>query len=46
MGFCIFNFAAVATHYALSTPGVSKVAILDIDVHFGNGVAALMEQKR
>ena len=44
MGFCIFNYAAVAAHYAIAKAGVGKVAILDFDVHFGNGVAALVEQ--
>jgi acetoin utilization deacetylase AcuC-like enzyme len=36
MGFCLLNNAAVATMHALSQ-GVEKVAILDWDVHHGNG---------
>jgi acetoin utilization deacetylase AcuC-like enzyme len=39
MGFCLFNFAAAAAVYALNIHKAQKVAILDIDVHFGNGVS-------
>ena len=39
MGFCLFNFAAAAAVYALNIKKAQKVAILDIDVHFGNGVS-------
>lgn len=37
MGFCIFNQAAVAAAYAVDTHKVPKVAVVDIDVHHGNG---------
>ena len=37
MGFCIFNFAAIAARYALDELGSQRVAILDIDAHHGNG---------
>lgn len=37
MGFCFINSAAVAAAHALSHPGIERVAILDFDVHFGNG---------
>lgn len=37
MGFCIFANAAIAAHHALQQPGVNRVAILDWDVHHGNG---------
>jgi acetoin utilization deacetylase AcuC-like enzyme len=37
MGFCLFSNAAIAANYALSQNGVQKVAILDWDVHHGNG---------
>lgn len=36
-GFCIFNNAAVAAAYALEVLGLSRVAIVDWDVHHGNG---------
>ncbi len=37
MGFCIFNNVAIAAETALEAPGVDRVAILDWDVHHGNG---------
>ena len=37
MGFCIFNSVAVAAKYALARHGLSRVAIIDFDVHHGNG---------
>jgi acetoin utilization deacetylase AcuC-like enzyme len=43
MGFCIFSNAAIAAHYALRQPGVDRVAILDWDVHHGNGTQAIVE---
>ncbi len=44
MGFCIFANAAIAAFYALENPGVNRVAILDWDVHHGNGTQAIVEQ--
>ncbi|MEM6426563.1 MAG: histone deacetylase [Cyanobacteria bacterium P01_D01_bin.128] len=46
MGFCLFSNAAIAAHYALSHPQVNRVAILDWDVHHGNGTQALVEMNR
>ena len=43
MGFCLLSNAAIAAHYALTCPGISRVAILDWDVHHGNGTQALVE---
>ncbi|HIK44415.1 MAG TPA: histone deacetylase, partial [Leptolyngbyaceae cyanobacterium M65_K2018_010] len=43
MGFCLFSNAAIAAHYALTQPQVNRVAILDWDVHHGNGTQALVE---
>jgi len=37
MGFCIFNNIAVAAAYALEKKGLERVAIIDFDVHHGNG---------
>jgi acetoin utilization deacetylase AcuC-like enzyme len=37
MGFCIFNNVAVGAVHALETHGLDRVAILDFDVHHGNG---------
>jgi len=37
MGFCIFNNVAVGAVHALETHGLERVAILDFDVHHGNG---------
>ena len=37
MGFCIFNNVAVAAAYALEAKGLARVAIVDFDVHHGNG---------
>ena len=43
MGFCLFSNAAIAAHYALDQPKVNRVAILDWDVHHGNGTQAIVE---
>jgi acetoin utilization deacetylase AcuC-like enzyme len=37
MGFCIFNNVAVAAAFALEKGGLERVAIVDFDVHHGNG---------
>ncbi len=37
MGFCIFNNVAVAARYLQQSYGISRVAIIDWDVHHGNG---------
>ncbi|KYC36743.1 hypothetical protein WA1_44510 [Scytonema hofmannii PCC 7110] len=44
MGFCLFSNAAVAAFYALQKPGINRVAILDWDVHHGNGTQAIVEE--
>ncbi len=37
MGFCVFNSVAVGAAHALAVHGMSRVAIVDFDVHHGNG---------
>ncbi|BAY78528.1 histone deacetylase superfamily protein [Nostoc linckia NIES-25] len=43
MGFCLFSNAAIAAFFALEQPGINRVAILDWDVHHGNGTQAIVE---
>ncbi|MEM6413791.1 MAG: histone deacetylase family protein [Pseudomonadota bacterium] len=40
MGFCMFNAAAIAAVHARHAHGASKVAVVDFDVHHGNGTQA------
>jgi acetoin utilization deacetylase AcuC-like enzyme len=37
MGFCFFNNIAIAAHYARAKHGAERVAVVDFDVHHGNG---------
>ncbi|RYF14754.1 MAG: histone deacetylase family protein [Comamonadaceae bacterium] len=42
MGFCIINNVAVAARYALERHGLSRVAVVDFDVHHGNGTEDIL----
>ena len=44
-GFCLYNFAAGAAAYALDVLDKDWVALLDFDVHHGNGVAAYADEE-
>jgi acetoin utilization deacetylase AcuC-like enzyme len=46
MGFCLFSNAAIAANYALEQPGINRVAVLDWDVHHGNGTQSVVENSR
>src|SRR5471030_2811714 len=37
MGFCMFNNVAVAAKHALDARGIARIAVVDFDVHHGNG---------
>jgi len=43
MGFCLFNNAAVAARHAQDSCGIARVAIVDWDVHHGNGTQHIFE---
>ncbi len=46
MGFCLFNTVAVASLHARAAHGAERVAVIDFDVHHGNGTqAAFWEDK-
>ena len=43
MGFCLFNNVAVAAAHARAEHGAERVAVVDFDVHHGNGTQAMFE---
>jgi acetoin utilization deacetylase AcuC-like enzyme len=46
MGFCIFNNIGVAAAYALEKKGLERVAVIDFDVHHGNGTEDMFSPPR
>jgi len=44
-GFCLFNNVAVAAAHARAAHGLERVAIVDFDVHHGNGTAAIFQRE-
>jgi len=44
MGFCLFNNVAVAAAHALAHHGLQRVAIVDFDVHHGNGTEDIFRE--
>jgi acetoin utilization deacetylase AcuC-like enzyme len=45
MGFCLFNNIAIAAEYLIGHHGLERVAILDFDVHHGNGTQHIFEER-
>jgi acetoin utilization deacetylase AcuC-like enzyme len=45
MGFCFFNNVALGACVALKHPGIERVAILDFDVHHGNGTVDIFRDR-
>ncbi|MFA9476854.1 histone deacetylase family protein [Phycisphaerales bacterium AB-hyl4] len=45
MGFCLFNHVAIAAAYLIRRHGLQRVAIVDFDVHHGNGTQHLFERR-
>jgi acetoin utilization deacetylase AcuC-like enzyme len=43
MGFCLLNHVAVAARHAVASGAAERVAIIDFDVHHGNGTQAIFE---
>jgi acetoin utilization deacetylase AcuC-like enzyme len=44
MGFCLFNNAAIAAYHAREEHGATRIAVVDFDVHHGNGTQDILER--
>ena len=44
-GFCLLNDVAIAAHYLLETKQAHKILVIDLDVHQGNGTAAIFQNE-
>ncbi len=45
MGFCLFNNVAIGAAHALAQHGLQRAAVIDFDVHHGNGTQAMFEHR-
>jgi acetoin utilization deacetylase AcuC-like enzyme len=45
MGFCLFNNIAITAHYLIERHNLERVAIVDFDVHHGNGTQHIFEDR-
>ena len=46
MGFCLYNNVAIGALHALRGYGLKRVAVIDFDVHHGNGTQTIAERER
>ena len=45
-GYCVFNDLAISALYAIEKLGIERVAILDLDVHQGDGTATILSEEK